>query len=74
MSVLIEALCVGIATVIVGYIVSFGMIQFLSTTTKHSYRNLLMIIALFITGVLIHLICEYTGVNQWYCKNGVACQ
>ena len=21
-----------------------------------------------------HILCEYLGVNKWYCKNGVACK
>jgi|TARA_B110000196_G_scaffold149267_1_gene128937 hypothetical protein len=26
-----------------------------------------------VTGALLHLLCEVTGVNKWYCKNGNAC-
>ena len=26
-----------------------------------------------VAGALFHLICEATGVNKWYCKNGNAC-
>ena len=28
----------------------------------------------FVTGVIIHLLCEGTGINKWYCKNGNACK
>ena len=27
----------------------------------------------FITGALIHIICEFTKINKWYCSNGHAC-
>ena len=28
----------------------------------------------FLLGFLLHLICELTGINNWYCRNGNACQ
>jgi len=27
-----------------------------------------------IIGMLSHLICEFSGINKYYCKNGNACQ
>jgi len=27
------------------------------------------LVAVFLSGALFHLICEYTGVNAWYAKN-----
>lgn len=27
----------------------------------------------FFAGFLVHLLCEITGLNRWYCKNGAAC-
>lgn len=30
------------------------------------------LLQLFLTGVTIHLGCEYTGLNEWYIKNGAA--
>ena len=32
-----------------------------------------MEIALFFTGFCLHLGCEFTGINKWYCKHGNAC-
>ena len=32
-----------------------------------------MEISLFLTGFTLHLLCEFGGLNKWYCKNGVAC-
>ena len=29
---------------------------------------------LFLTGFLIHIISQLTGINHWYCRNGIACK
>lgn len=29
---------------------------------------------LFITGIAAHIFCELSGINRWYCNNGVACK
>jgi len=29
--------------------------------------------SLFILGFGFHIVCEFTGVNRWYCKYGSAC-
>jgi hypothetical protein len=31
-------------------------------------------IHLVVTAIMTHLFCEITGINKWYCKNGVACR
>ena len=36
-------------------------------------RETQMAIGFFVLGALTHLVCEFTGVNKWYCKNGRAC-
>ena len=33
-----------------------------------------MYLRIFILGASIHLFCEFTGINGWYCKNGNACK
>jgi len=73
----IEALVVGIMTVIAGSLVGFliGMVMKteLPPVCKDWNKNFVMEISLFLTGVFIHLFCEFTGVNAWYCVNGAAC-
>lgn len=27
----------------------------------------------FVIGLLFHLVCEWVGINRWYCKYGHAC-
>jgi ABC-type antimicrobial peptide transport system permease subunit len=77
MKLLVEAFVVGIATIVVGIIVSFILGRFFSTNLpaicKTWNKNHIMELSLFLTGFFIHLICEFSGVNKWYCKNGVAC-
>ena len=72
-----EAIFVGIATVLVGSIVGFFVGKLFSVDLplicKKWNKNHIMEISLFFTGVIIHLLCEFTGINRWYCTNGNAC-
>jgi hypothetical protein len=64
---LIEAALVGVLVVFLGLaIMSFVKTQ--TWTKQYPFE-----ITLFLTGVLTHLVCEFTGVNKWYCTNGNAC-
>ena len=58
--ILIEAVLVGIMTIILGVLLRFLIIN-----------N--EILFLFLLGFLIHILCEITGLNLWYCKHGSAC-
>ena len=66
---LTEASAIGILTIILGYVVIFLMDKLNIKLGK----QLQMIIGFFVLGATIHLFCEFTGVNKWYCKNGHAC-
>ena len=69
--VLFEALIVGIALTIVGMVLHKGTAHFY----KHDMNDSnILAIHFFIAGALIHLLCEYSGVNKWYCSNGFACR
>lgn len=78
MKLLKEAAIVGITTVVIGTIVGFVMGKLFSMNLpaicKKWNKNHIMEITLFLTGFLLHIICEYTGINKWYCKNGNACR
>ena len=78
MKLLKEAVVVGIATVVIGTIVGFAMGKLFSMNLpvicKKWNKNHIMEITLFLTGFLLHILCEYTGINKWYCKNGNACR
>ena len=75
-TLLIEAGVVGIATIIVGILVAISLKQLFKLDMPVSHKNINknnMIMLLFITGFLIHIICEISGLNKWYCSNGNAC-
>lgn len=77
MNLMIEALVVGIATVVVGSVVGFGVGKVLGSDMpkicKNWNKKYAMEISLFLTGSLLHLLFEFLGGNKWYCKNGIAC-
>ena len=72
-----EAIAVGFLTLVVGSVVAYvlGMMfgVDLPTVCKKWNKNHIMELSLFITGFLIHILCEFTGLNKWYCINGRAC-
>ena len=73
--VLTEAIVVGIMTILVGYIAGFIMSYGMpiQQECKNWNKNYVMEKSLFLTGFLIHIICQVSGINHWYCRNGVAC-
>ena len=70
-----EMLAVGFITAIIGFIIStLFMYKFSPDFTIKKYKFWWQVVlSLFITGCIVHVICEYTGVNKWYCKHGRAC-
>tara|TARA_B100001057_G_scaffold405494_1_gene418480 strand:+ start:1430 stop:1660 length:231 start_codon:yes stop_codon:yes gene_type:complete len=66
---LIEAVAVGVLVVLLGYVVIYVM----ESMKLKMNRETQMAIGFFVLGALTHLVCEFTGVNKWYCKNGRAC-
>ena len=78
MKLLIEATVVGIATVIIGSIVGFILGKGVSTNLpkicKIWNKNHIMELCLFLTGFILHIVCEYLRINKWYCTNGNACK
>jgi hypothetical protein len=68
---LTEIFFVGILTTIIGLIISYIMMGQKSKGFKHWDQ---VGLSYFITGALIHMICEFTKINKWYCSNGNACK
>ncbi len=67
----IEALIVGILVVIIGLLIHLSANYFM----KHDLNNLVVYSAhLFVIGVAVHLFCEFTNINKYYCKHGDACK
>ena len=77
-TLLIEAVIVGVLVVVIGTVVGFFVGRAASvdlpTVCKRWNKNHVMEISLFLTGVITHILCEVSGLNKWYCKNGRACK
>ena len=68
--VLVEALVVGIIFLMVAWPIMFGVrkLEFAENDKHDAYM-----VATVLSGMVAHFICEYSGINSWYCKNGHAC-
>lgn len=77
--IIIEAICVGTMAVIIGHLSRYLLNKYYNIEDKISIykdwnKNYIMEKKLFLTGFLIHIICQISGINHWYCKNGLACK
>lgn len=70
----IEAIFVGIGTLIIG--TAFSVLSMYAqkdfTIAKITFWPSLIAVN-FMLGFVFHLLCEWAGVNKWYCSNGYAC-
>lgn len=73
MSVVQEAIIIGLATAIIGSIIHYIIESYTNDKSNQEKINRNLVITFFMTGVAIHLISEYSGTNAWYCKYGSAC-
>ena len=74
-SLLQEAFFVGIATSIIGTILSYLFMALNQKSLKVKFNHWdTILLSEFLTGFLVHYISEYSGLNKWYCKYGNACQ
>ena len=73
---LVEAVVVGLMVLVVGsgvgYVVGKMNSVDLPKVCKKWNKNHVMELSLFFTGVVLHLLCEYSGINKYYIKNGYA--
>ena len=73
---LVEAIVVGLITMVLGTLLSIGSMYI--TQPGFSYTEVTfwtsLLVVNFILGFLVHVICEWTGINKWYCSKGFACQ
>lgn len=67
---IIEVLAVALMTTVIGTIISF---IFMGEKAKQFHHWKRVMLAYAVTGALIHIICQVTKVNHWYCQHGYAC-
>lgn len=70
----LEAVTVGILTAVIGILIIGIICYFVDINIFSNSKTIsATLLGLFLTGLVIHLGCELTGVNKWYCQNGNAC-
>lgn len=75
-----EAAVVGVLNVVAGAAITQLIVYLTRSTLQSKTKEIdtstqyLMLLSLFMTGAVIHLGCEVTGINKYYCKNGNACR
>ena len=76
MKIVIEALALGLSSLLMGLFlhVLLGYHSQHSNSPTMKKEMIQLSILLFLTGVLLHLLYELSGMNKWYCKHGNACQ
>lgn len=69
-----EILSVGVILTIVGTIISFIIMYYKSPSETLKFKHWQSVmLGYFVSGMLVHIICEYSGINKLYCNYGVAC-
>ena len=63
---LAEAPVVGILLVVL-FLLILVLLNFIPLFKEN--HNIHMMLSVFISGYLFHILCEYTGVNTWYSKD-----
>ena len=64
----IEAFVIGLMTTLFGCIIFYTC----SILREIKYDYKIISINLFLTGVFIHLFCEFANINKWYLTNSAA--
>ena len=74
---IIEVILVGFMTLCVGSLLLYGTLSYILPTLKNPFNKCnqyyMFQLILFLSGVIIHILCEVTSINKWYCVNGHAC-
>jgi len=76
--ILFEAIFIGVLLTVVGLLISYLYLRLVKKTNNRIcleiFNNEALIQLLFLSGFILHLLCEFTSINTWYCKYGNACK
>lgn len=72
---IVELIVIALMVMIIGLIISYIFMYLQSPQETLNFQYWWVIALSFaLTGIIVHLICEFSGLNTWYCKNGNACK
>lgn len=77
MDLLAEMIAVGVMVIFVGFASAHVLVTLTDdrmSRLKLNNSTSALTVLLFTTGVATHFLCEISGLNAWYCKNGNACK
>ncbi len=63
---LIESTIIGISLVL---IFSLVLLSITSIKLFNDSHNIQMVLSVLLSGIIFHILCEYTGINAWYSKD-----
>lgn len=71
----IEALAVGIISMLIGFVISTSVMYLTQPDFELKKYNFWksVLLTFFISGVATHFLFEMIGANKWYCTHGNAC-
>lgn len=64
--ILRDAFLVGIMLIILGIPILFIFDKLIKNRSYYYYSIIFLL-----CGIIFYLICEFSGINKWYCKNGI---
>jgi len=68
----LEAIGIGVLTLIIGHVFFYLGIDKKKREEIKKYNKYLSLI-LFMIGVILHFIIEFSGLNKWYCDKQCVC-
>lgn len=72
LQLLIEAFAVGIILLLI-YVPCMHVLNGIYKDECFGKHKMAHYITIVVVGMIVHLVCEFGGINKWYCTNGNAC-